>query len=1313
MICFLFFRPEGVRSSDQPCFVRASRNTVHLDPCVVRVPPAANQKNHGCASRSRIYTDRHGWVLRTVFALSFLALSGFGQSTDQPNVLFIAIDDLRPELGCYGSRDAISPHIDRLAAEGVRFDSAHCQIAVCNPSRVSVLTGLRPDTSKVWTLDVRFRETVPDALTLPRHFRNHGYETRGFGKVFHNPWPDNDSWSEPHSWPKAELWSEEAKAELSAFQGGLRKKGVEASKVDRLRATATEALLIDDSDHIDGAITKQALAAMRELGEQEKPFFLAAGFIRPHLPFVLPKKYWDLYNRDKISLAGETTLPENAPRFAMNTAYELRDYFDYLDAPDPLAGTLTESQQRKLKHGYLASVSFIDAQVGLLLEELDRLGLAENTIVVLWSDHGFKLGEHNSWCKQTNYEIDTRVPLLIRAPNARGNGSSHGTPVELLDIFPTLCDLAGLPVPAAVEGVTLRQALEKPSRIVKKAAVSQFLRRHENREVMGYAIRDNRWRYVEWIDLEKKVTIAQELYDHRTDPRERISLAQEAEHEQTLNQLGIELRTILGRKLGAVPAEERPKQRAARNSGASKSQPGQRPRLTFKNKSKAEVTVFWIPPSNREPKRTGAIAPGKSRSVQTTLGHRFRILGGGIDRIITVSLANEVISITTPTTAKAPSDAPNIVVIMADDWSWPHASILGNPTVRTPNFDRIAKEGVLFENAFTPVPSCTPSRHVTATGQAPWRLGQGINLGSSLQKDIPVYPDRLRAAGYLTGYSRKGTGPSKHLHRGNDPFGKRFDQFSSFLEERKEGQPFAYFYGAGEPHRPFSWQASLTSNLELDSIRVPPFLPDNETTQTDLGDYFLKVEQLDRFAGEILNALEEAGELEDTIVVMTSDNGMAFPRAKATLYDAGCRIPLAIRWGERIPGGRRIEDFVTLADLAPSFLEAAELAVPDTMVGQSLLPTLLSDEEGSTLASRDHVVLGMEQHVYPNPSRAIRTKDYLYIRNFAPEAWPTGKVGKSPQKFDFKATPWPTVPGAFSHNIDPGPTKQWMRLHDSSVNSLSFGKRPAEELYDLRSDPDQITNLLAERNTPEETASIRRELSNRLTNELRAQGDPRFAEPDHATFSMNGWKLHLSDRLWAKEADAARRMLELLHGQLQRVVLAVPEPALSQLREIPIWINPPYPDARGTAEYHPARGWLENNRRNPKMARAVEITNVLEFPFENRRMPYLLLHELAHGYHDRYLPDGYQNEEIREAFVRAEASGSYNEVDRFDGNRIRKDRAYALSNPMEYFAESSEAFFGKNDFFPFNREELKEHDPYMHRILPNLWQMGPHPTPDP
>lgn len=1240
-----------------------------------------------------------GILLATTVALS---------ATERPNVLFIAIDDLRPELGCYGSNEVFSPHIDRLAGEGVRFDAAHCQVAVCNPSRVSVLTGLRPDTSKVWTLDVRFRNTVPDALTLPRHFKNHGYRTLGFGKVFHNPWPDNESWSQPHTWPKSRLWSEQAKTDLDIFKEKLRSKGVEASKVDRLRATAAETLKIEDAAHIDGAITEQALAALRDLANRDEPFFLAAGFVRPHLPFVVPAKYWNLYDRDKIRLSADTSLPENSPRFAMNTMYELRDYYDYLESPDPLSGTLTEAQRRELKHGYLASVSFIDAQVGLILEELNRLDLTDDTIVVLWSDHGFKLGEHNSWCKQTNYEIDTRVPLIIRAPKAEGNGAACSSPVELLDLYPTLCDLAGIPAPEALEGTSLRPVLDNPKLTAKPAAISQFLRRHEGRELMGYAYRTEQWRYIEWIDLASMILVDHELYDHRTESRERLCLANDPTHTETLAQLARDLREASPHPLGEVPAKFRPGQRAERTNTAKAPEP-KRPRIRFRNDSEEPATIFWIPGNGREPRVSGKLMPGETTGRKTAIGHRFRLQGNGIDRLVTVTKEDELISIiATPSFAQ---DAPNVVVIMADDWSWPHASFLGDKTVETPNFDRIAREGVLFENAFTPVPSCTPARHVTASGQSPWRLDEGINLGSSIRRSVPVYPDLLAEAGYTTGYSRKGTGPSKHEHRGNDPFGSRFQSFDDFLGDRPEERPFCYWYGAGEPHRPFNWEASRNSLLNVDSIDVPPFLPDNVTTQTDLGDYYLKIQQLDRFAGEILARLEEIGELENTIVIMTSDNGMAFPRAKATLYDAGTRIPLAIRWGEKIPGGRRLEDFATLADLAPTILEAIGLDIPKAMNGRSLLPALTSNMDGPQRGDRTHVLLGMEQHVYPYPARAIRTKDWLYIRNFAPESWPTGVVENTPLTFDFRETPWPTVPGAFSYNIDPGPTKQWMRFNESDLNPLSFGRRPAEELYHLNDDPHQLVNLLADRITPKPFIAIREALSDQLVKELRADGDPRFAEPDHATFNLNGWTIHLSDDLWADEADATRRMLQLLEMQLQRVIAAVPEPALTKLQDIPIWINPPYPERRPTAEYHGQRQWLADNGRNPKMAKAIEITNVLQFPFENRRMPYVLLHELAHGYHDRQLERGFRNELISAAFEAAKRSGTYDEVDRFDGKVIRKDRAYALSNPMEYFAESSEAYFGKNDFYPFNRQELKQHDPRIFELLPALWELtGPLPT---
>jgi arylsulfatase A-like enzyme len=1217
------------------------------------------------------------------------------EAAEKPNVLFIAIDDLRPELGCYGSDIAISPNIDQLSANGVRFDSAHCQLAVCNPSRVSLLTGLRPDSAKVWTLDVRFRHTIPDALTLPRHFKDNGYYTVGYGKIFHNPWPDNISWSEPHSWPKnSKLWSDTAKQELKEFKAGLRSEGTPQAKIERLRARATEVVDIPDHEHIDGAIAMQAIDAMKRAAKQDKPFFLAAGFVRPHLPFVVPGKYWDLYDRKKIPLAANPRLPENAPPYAMNTMYELRDYFDYLNTPDPRDGPLTEAQQRELKHGYLASVSFIDAQVGILLEELKKLGLAENTIVILWSDHGWKLGEHNSWCKQTNYEIDTRVPLIIYDPRAKGNGRATDSLVELVDVYPTLCDLAGIEIPKSLEGASLKPILENPDTTVKKAAVSQFLRRQKNRELMGYAYRTNRWRYVEWIDRKSGETVARELFDHSVDSTESVSLAANPEHKSLMNRLGKELRAMLPQPL-AVP----------RDFAKTQSKTAPRPGIAFQNESGKTLTVFWLP-EDGEPREIGEVEPGRLLTQRTAMGHRFQIQGPGIDRTVTVTKAKETVLIGGSGRKQAAPDAPNIVVIMGDDWSWPHASILGDKTVKTPHFDRIAREGVLFENAFVSAPSCTPSRFAVASGQYHWRLGEGVNLGGSLAGDVPVYPDLLSDFGYRTGFCRKGAEPSRHAYRGTDPFGRRFKDFAEFLDPKKSDQPFCFWYGAGEPHRPYEWQASLESDLDLSSIEVPPYLPDNDTTRTDLGDYYLKVQKLDLLAGEILRRLETAGELENTIIVMTGDNGMPFPRAKATLFDSGTRVPLAIRWGAGVKGGRQISDFVNLTDLAPTLLEAAGLPVPEVMTGKSLLPILTSETSGQVERDRTHVLTGMERHVYPHPSRAIRTENFLYIRNFSPEDWPTGIPKGAPPVFDFKKTPWPTMAGAFSHNVDPGPTKQWMRFNESPQNAQSFDRKPVEELYDLRNDPDQLTNLLDIGEVPDAVEKHRKTLATQLANELRASGDPRYAEPNHTTFKVSGWTIHLHDQLVADSSRATNRMLELLHGQLQRVVDVIPEPALTHLREIPIWINPPYEGKRGTAEYHPDVGWLKKNDRNPAMGRAIEITNVSNFPFENRRMPYVLLHELAHGFHDRILQNGYANSEIRTAYERARDSGSYDEVARFTGIKTIKDKAYGMSNPMEYFAESTEAYFGRNDFFPFTRPELKQHDPWMHDLVQKLWTLN-------
>ena len=649
---------------------------------------------------------------------------------------------------------------------------------------------------------------------------------------------------------------------------------------------------------------------------------------------------------------------------------------------------------------------------------------------------------------------------------------------------------------------------------------------------------------------------------------------------------------------------------------------------------------------------------------------------------------------------------PNIVVIMGDDWSWPHASALKDKVVKTPNFDRIAAEGVLFENAFVSAPSCTPSRFAIVSGQYHWRLGAGDSLGGSLKADVPVYPDLLSASGYQTGFARKGCGPSKHEFRGSDPLGKPFKNFDEFMGQRDKSKPFCFWYGAGEPHRPYDWQASKTSDMSLDKMKVPTCLPDNETVRTDIGDYYLRVQKLDRFAGEIVKRLESEKQLENTIVIMTSDNGMPFPRCKATLYDLGTRVPLAIRWGKSIKAGRTIKDFVSLTDLAPTILEATGIAIPKTITGGSLMAQLKSESSGWVDEKRDTVLIGRERHVLDQPARAIRTKKFLYVRNFSPASWLNGtEDGKRtlPQPhYDFSKNGWPTKPPAFSYAVDPSPTKQWMLEHSkesgvAKLNALAFKPKPDEELYELSSDPGQLKNLAK---SPKFRAE-RDRLSKLLTAKLTESGDPRFKLSQHASFKVQGWKVHLNHELWQEKPKVTKKMLGLLADQLERAESVVPKKALGQIRQIPIWINPTYQGVQPKAEYHPGVAWLKDNARNPAMAKSIEVTNVDIFDFEDKRMPFFMLHELSHAYHDQVL--GFRNPKIREAFEAARDSGRYDSVKRYTGKKTVNEKAYAVANEKEYFAESTEAYFGKNDYFPRNRKQLKKHDPAIHDLIEELW----------
>ncbi len=452
-----------------------------------------------------------------VFALSSLA-------APKPNVLLICVDDLKPILGCYGDKLVKSPNIDRLAARSVQFDRAFCNQAVCSPSRNSLLTGLRPQTLGIYDLGTNFRRARPDAVTLPQLFKQHGWRTEGMGKIFHvghGNTNDPASWSTPYWTANVVAYALPAS---KAKSGLTREEALFSNKSakDLPRGAAYESADVPDNTYPDGALADHAIERLRAAKEKPaEPFFLAVGFVKPHLPFVAPKKYWDLYDRASFKLAEVRAAPEGAPSYAPQSGGELRQYSGI-----PESGPIPDDLQRTLLHGYHAAVSYMDAQLGRVLAELDKLGLAQNTIVVLWGDHGWHLGDHGIWCKHTNYEQAARIPLLVAGPGVMA-GAKTGSLVETVDIYPTLAELAGLPAPAGLDGRSFAATLRHPVALTKDHTIHVYPRNAPGKgQVIGRAIRTERYRLVEWKKIGAPASEADlELYDYEADPLERKNLA--------------------------------------------------------------------------------------------------------------------------------------------------------------------------------------------------------------------------------------------------------------------------------------------------------------------------------------------------------------------------------------------------------------------------------------------------------------------------------------------------------------------------------------------------------------------------------------------------------------------------------------------------------------------------------------------------------------------------------------------------------------------------------------------------------------------
>lgn len=484
----------------------------------------------------------------------------------RPNVLFIAVDDLKPMLNCYGEGQMHTPNIDRLAKMGTVFMNNYCQQAVCSPSRASLMTGQRPDYTRIWDLQTNVRDMNPDILTIPQYFRQNGYTTAGIGKIYHGSTmgKGNDllSWSHPYiqknKYKYASGFNEPTNghyqnpttiAAIAAKMKEAQSKNIQGKALadfkDGNRGPAVEAAEVPDDAYDDGVAARMTVEMISNFAKTKESFFMAVGFLKPHLPFVSPKKYWDLYDRNNIKTAPFQSFSKDAPTFAFQSLGELvSHYFDTNSEYYPKQNKLlSEAQQKELIHGYYASISYLDAQVGKLLDALDKNGLTKNTIIVLWGDHGWHLGDHAMWCKHSNFEQATHAPLIVASPTHKGGQKAMGLS-EFVDIFPTLTDLAGLELPVGLAGKSLVSVLKNPKTEIKHYVQSQYPRKDKQEDLMGYSIRTKNHRFTAWYKenfrankiMASAQPVATELYDYQQDPNETQNLSGQAKYQKIVKE---------------------------------------------------------------------------------------------------------------------------------------------------------------------------------------------------------------------------------------------------------------------------------------------------------------------------------------------------------------------------------------------------------------------------------------------------------------------------------------------------------------------------------------------------------------------------------------------------------------------------------------------------------------------------------------------------------------------------------------------------------------------------------------------------------
>jgi arylsulfatase A-like enzyme len=941
-------------------------------------------------------------MLPLALALLFALAPRAGLAQSAPNVVLIYADDLGyGDVSAYGAKRIKTPHIDRLAREGLRFTDGHATAATCTPSRYSMLTGeyawRKPGTGVLPGDAALIIE--PARTTLASIFQRRGYATGVVGKWHLGLGPETGP-----------DWNSEIRPGPNDI--GFDDAFIMAATGDRVPTVYVKNRRVVGLDPADPIRV--------QYGEPIDAGPTGRG--NPELLKVHPSHGHDQTIVNGVSRIGYMT----GGKAALWKDEELSDVFTREAAafierhhakPFFLYFALHEPHVPRVPHPRFVgatpmgprgdAIAQLDWSVGQILSTLDRLRLTRNTLVLFTSDNGpviddgyrdeaaEKLGDHTPagpyrGGKYSTFEAGTRVPFIVRWP-ARIKPATSDALISQVDFVASFAALLG----ARLSEADLRATADSQN-VLAALLGSSKSGRTELVEQAGarLALRQGSWKYIPpsqgpRIQANTQTELGNDpepqLYDLARDPAERTNLA--------------------------------------------------------------------------------APQPGKAREMAAALERLRR-----------------------RDQAAAARRRPNIVIAIADDWSYPHASIYGDRTVRTPNFDRVAREGARFKHAFVASPSCTPSRAALLAGQAVHRLREGANLHGFLPKDIPVLPDLLEDAGYIVGFTGKGWGPGRFEPggRARNPAGVPFKSFDEFMAQRPKDRPFTFWVGSTDPHRPYDAGSGSRGGLALNRVAVPAYLPDTPVVRGDLLDYYLEVERFDRDLGRMLETLERTGELENTIVIVTSDNGMPFPRAKANVYDSGARVPLATRWPGIAAGGAVVDALVSLTDLAPTLLEAAGVKPNELMTGRSLRPLL----QGAPARGRDHVFIERERHANVRrgdlsyPVRAIRTRDYLYIRNFRPDRWPAG----DPELY-FAVGPF--------GDIDGGPTKTLLLDGRSDPGiarffELATARRPREELYDIRRDPDQTMNLAGAATH----RAVQRRLSDQLDRWLRETGDPRASVDD-------------------------------------------------------------------------------------------------------------------------------------------------------------------------------------------------------------------------